>query len=80
MTKQTQSATGAVAVDVSAADQRFDRPARGIYVGGDGNVAVTMLEGMDITFSGVAAGTILSINALAVLNTGTTATDIVALF
>lgn len=80
MTKQTQSATGAVSVDVSAADQGFDRAARALYIGGDGDVAVTMSEGQDVTFAGLPAGTILPVNVITVLNTGTTATNIVAMF
>lgn len=80
MSKDTQSATGAVAVDVSAADQSFGRTARAFYIGGAGNLAVTTEEGQDVTFSGLTAGSILPVQATAALNSGTTATDVVALF
>lgn len=52
---------------------------RAIYVGGAGNVAVTMLDGQDVTFSGVAAGTLIPIRASHVL-AATTATNILALW
>jgi len=80
MTKETQSATGAVAVDVSSADQAFSRPTRAFYIGGAGNLAVTMDEGVNVTFSGLTAGMILPVQASAALNSGTTATNVVALF
>jgi hypothetical protein len=55
-------------------------PARGLYVGGAGDVAAVGLDGVAVTFVGVAAGTILPIAAKRVNETGTTATDIVALY
>ena len=48
-------------------------------VGGAGNVKVRMIAGTDITFTGVIAGTILPIQFNIVYNTGTTATNMVAL-
>ena len=80
MSRNDQSATGSVSVDVSAADQEFGRTTRGFFVGGAGDLAVTMKEGNNQTFAGVAAGTVLPIQATAALNTGTTATNVVALF
>lgn len=56
-------------------------PARGLYVGVGGNVAV--IAGGDtaaVTLVGVNAGTILPIRVRRVLATGTTATSIVALY
>jgi len=53
---------------------------RGLYVGGAGDVTVTMHNGSDLTFVGVPAGTILPIVVTHVKSTGTDATDIVALF
>jgi len=53
---------------------------RGLYVGGAGDVAVTMAEdGNNVTFVGVLAGSILPVQVTKVLSTGTTATNIVAL-
>ena len=47
---------------------------RALWVGGAGNVKVTMENGDTVTFSGVAAGTMLPIRARLVFSTGTTAT------
>lgn len=51
----------------------------GLYIGGAGNVAVTMASGDAVTFLGVLAGTVLPIECVQVLATDTTATNIVAL-
>lgn len=54
--------------------------ARALYVGVTGNVAVIPIgQVTPITFVGVQAGTILPIAARIVMNSGTTATNIVAL-
>lgn len=53
---------------------------RGIYVGVSGDVAVKDDAGNSVTFVGVAAGVIHAISTDRILNTGTDATDIVALF
>lgn len=53
---------------------------RGLYVGGAGDVAVTMAEDQNnVTFTAVPAGSILPVQVTKVLSTGTTATAIVAL-
>lgn len=54
---------------------------RGLYVGVDGNVRVHMTaDAAEVTFVGVAAGSVLPVSVRRVLATGTTATDIVALW
>jgi len=53
---------------------------RALYVGGVGDVAVTMQDGGNVTFVGVPAGTTLPIRVKIVKATGTDATDIVALW
>ncbi|HAH08694.1 MAG TPA: hypothetical protein DCL54_18205 [Alphaproteobacteria bacterium] len=55
--------------------------ARGLYVGGDGDV-VALLKGdtVAVTFKNVLAGSILPVSAKRVLATGTTATHLVALW
>ncbi len=53
---------------------------RAIYVGGAGNVAVTMKNGTSVTFTAPPVGTILPVRATRVLATGTTATNLVALW
>jgi hypothetical protein len=54
-------------------------PARALWIGGAGNVDVTMLGGTAVTFVGVAAGTMLDAQVTHV-TLGTTATDILALY
>lgn len=54
---------------------------RGIYVGGAGNLAVICADDTNaVTFTGVLAGTIYPICAKIVKSTGTTATNLVALY
>ncbi len=52
---------------------------RALYVGGSGNVAVTLLSGADVRLTGVAGGTLLPLRVRAVRATGTTATSLVGL-
>lgn len=52
---------------------------RALYVGGGGNLSVTMLSGEVLTLANVFAGSILPLRAVRVRATGTTATDIVGL-
>ena len=51
-----------------------------LYVGVTGNVKVRTIGGDDVVFVGVQAGTILQVRVLRVFSTGTTSTDIVALW
>jgi hypothetical protein len=53
---------------------------RGLWVGGAGDVNVTMAGGGNVVFSGVPAGTLLPIRVTHVLATSTTATLIDALW
>lgn len=53
---------------------------RALYVGGTGNVKVTMKDGAEVTFSAVASSTVLPIAVRKVHSTGTTATAIIALW
>ena len=52
---------------------------RAIYVGGAGDVTVTMKSGASVTFSNVAAGTLMPVRVVAVAATGTSATHLVGL-
>lgn len=69
----------AVAIDVSGGNQTLALGCRAFYVGGTGDLAVTMWDGGNVTFVGLPAGSILPIRAGTVLQTGTTATNVVAL-
>lgn len=66
---------------VTASDSTTYSGVRGLYVGGAGDVAL-LFPGATaaVTFSGVAAGTVLPVQPVKVMSTNTTATGIVALF
>jgi hypothetical protein len=51
-----------------------------VYVGGAGNLKVTMASGTTLTLEGVLAGSILPIQVQQIFATGTDATNIHALF
>ena len=53
---------------------------KGLWIGGVGNLTVTMADGVDATFNAVAAGTELRVAVSHVKATGTTATNILALY
>jgi hypothetical protein len=58
----------------------FDQRPRALYVGSSGNITVNMADGQAVTFANVPAGMILPVRPKRVLATGTTASNIVALF
>jgi hypothetical protein len=73
---------GAEVTPNDSADLPLAMP-RGIYVGGAGNIVVTlkaMKDGQKVTMSGVVAGSIYPIEAKRIWVAGTTATGIVALY
>ncbi len=69
--------TGFVAVTPS--DTAKISKTAGLWIGGAGSVAVLGVNSASVTFTNVAAGTLLPIAVTQVLATGTTATNIVAL-
>lgn len=75
--KDVASAYGAVAV--TASDSTVIPTTRALYIGTAGNLAVKMADGSLPTFSSVAAG-VFPIQVTQVLSTGTTASNIVALY
>jgi hypothetical protein len=81
MSEYQDPAFNAVAVTPSdlAADN-FDVPARGLYVGGAGDVQVVMEGGATILFVAVPVGTILPIRFIRVTDANTDATNMVALY
>lgn len=75
----TMVATGAFAVTPNDSTD-LTTPARALYVGGAGNIALVCTRGgPTVSFVGVAAGTVLPVFTYRVLATGTSATNIVAL-
>jgi hypothetical protein len=79
MRKDFGFAEGAVSINVGSGNQDLPLGCRALYIGGAGNLAVTMWDGGNITFTGLQAGTWLPIRARTVLNSGTTATAVIAL-
>jgi hypothetical protein len=67
------------AVAVTKSDSTVLTTTRALYIGGTGDVAVTMAGGGNVTFSAVPVGTLLPLRVTKVLSTGTTATLILAL-
>lgn len=66
---------------VTKSDATLLPTTRGLYIGGAGDVAVTMASGQTpVVFAGALAGSILTIQVTQVLSTSTTATSIVALY
>lgn len=66
---------------VTPADgSNLTRAARALFVGGAGDIKVDTLGGDTVTFTGVVAGSILPVRILKVYSTGTTATNIVAVY
>ena len=51
-----------------------------LYVGGAGNIKLTTSSGSILTFNGLNAGTFVPVQTIKVFNTGTTATNIIALW
>lgn len=81
MNRDIGAARKAEALDASVSDDATSYGAcRALYVGGAGNVAVTLEGGGNVTLVAVPAGTILPVAATALLNSGTTATSVVALY
>lgn len=77
----TFGAVGAIALDVSGSDQDLNgRVARGVYVGGAGDVALLMDDGSTFTFVGCQAGMDYARQFTKVIQTGTTVTNSAILF
>ena len=57
----------------------FPTTARGIYVGGGGDISLVTLRGTAVTFRALQAGSVLPCAARRINATGTTASDLVAL-
>lgn len=68
------------AFDIAPADgANLATVTRALYVGGSGDVAVTLKSGTSVVLHGVVAGTILPMRIVAVAQTDTTATNLVGL-
>lgn len=75
----TVSAHSALAVTLS--DSTIIPVTRALYIGSGGTLVVTMAEdGNDVTFVNLPEGTVFPIQVSKVLSTGSTASNIVALY
>lgn len=52
----------------------------GLYIGGTGDIAVTMSDGADVIFTAILGGVIHPLSVTKVKATGTTATNIVVVY
>lgn len=68
------------AVYAMSSQTSMGNPGCNLYIGGTGNVSVVTIGGDQITFNGVPAGTTLPIQVLRLRATGTTATNVNALW
>ena len=60
--------------------QELTAVTKAVFIGGAGDLVVRLLEGTsDVTFRGLASGSVLDIRVTSIRATGTTATDIVGL-
>ena len=68
------------AVAITPADSDMTRAVKALYVGGSGDVRITTIDGDDVVFASVPAGTVLPVQVKRVWSTNTTATNIVGLY
>jgi hypothetical protein len=68
------------AAAVTTSDSSVIPVTRALYIGADGNVKVDMAVDGTVTFVGLKGGTVLPIQVVRVYATGTTSTNIVALY
>ncbi|MGX2958055.1 spike base protein, RCAP_Rcc01079 family [Peribacillus sp. JNUCC 23] len=74
------SAQGAILVVPNDSTDLTTTPTKGIYIGGTGDLKVTMLDGTTVTFKSISAGAIHPLSVKRVFATGTTATNILAVY
>lgn len=67
------------AIAVTPNDTNWIDNTNGLFIGGAGNLAVTMANGVDVTFIGIPVG-FAPLSVKKVKSAGTTATNIVALY
>jgi hypothetical protein len=70
----------AIDAEVVTFDVDVTNGARGLYIGGTGNLAVITSRGNTRTFYNAQAGSVVPIRVRRVLSSGTTATNILALY
>lgn len=68
------------AAAVTLSDSAVIENTRALYIGGAGNLKVSMVEGGDVTFTGLTAGQLLPVQVTKCWSTGSTATLVIALY
>jgi hypothetical protein len=71
---QSQSDPAIGAIAITGSDQTIGRPARGVYVATDGDLACTMADGTTPTFVGLKAGAVYPFAIVAITDAGTSIT------
>lgn len=79
MSRSTDISAAFNGTAVTASDATIIPATRALYIGGTGNVAVRHSGGTTVTYNAVAVG-VLPVQVDKVLSTGTTATNIVAMY
>lgn len=75
-----ESSRSATAVSIGGGDQTLSIPSRAIFVGGAGNLVCRLAgDNDDTTFTGLTAGSVYPLQVTIIRQTGTTATNMVAL-
>ncbi len=82
MSVRNQPAYDAVAISLASTDDALATrgPCDAIYIGGSGDLVIKTLAGRTVTFVGVEGGSVLPVGASTVVKTGTTATNLLALY
>ena len=79
--QQTEAkASDAVTITPDDSTDLATVPTTGLYIGGNGDIKVDMLDGTTTTFVGIKAGVVYPFEITRVYATGTTATNIVVLY
>jgi hypothetical protein len=71
---------GGEAIVITSGDHALTYASRALWVGSGGDVKVDMLDGTALTFLGVSEGTLLPIRISKVYSSGTTASNMVAVW
>ena len=80
VSQKGSKATNAVAITPDDANDLATTPTEGLYIGVTGDVKVDMIDGSTVTFTALKGGIVYPYSVSRVYATGTTATDIVALY
>jgi len=79
MFSKSADSCASTAFAITPADSVMTTQARALFIGTGGNLAVLTADGSSVTFSNVAAGTILPVSVKQVSATNTTASNIIGL-